>query len=493
MNTGDRQYLVKALEYRTPDEISAKFQAMQNLPATPSSVKLVAKKVSGHEIETYDSPKMVRDSKGDLHIVFIERHTVEWPDYLGNKSLWLCTLYYVQEKGGEWLEPIELDSGHISISEVRLLIDGQDTLHLFWQGQNISPKMSEYALLPGDSAIFTSSRTPEGSWSKPEVCNSEFPRDMNGFDVLLDPGGNFHLVWSPWTTRFSHGRIIYRTRTSDGPWSEETMIPTIGTRTMDSPVIRQIHGQLTVFATGQTSDYKTTGLFRTSKQRNSWSKPELIKDDTTFDIKTNHPDESPLVWIPVHIEKYKYSVMVMDATGRARSRNFSFPDFDPSLSNRVLFSSFNNDIYGIVAWGDAVVLVRGSKGADWLGEPIARDLPARIDDMRIEGRDVYCLVTSGKWSNEIYLIKTRIPQERWKNPEKLTAQLRGGTGLVPQDIEYFRTTILKEGVTAEKNGNIVDALTKYLYIVRNLETANETQVPPPALLFAVTSLISAAC
>ncbi|HEY8446421.1 MAG TPA: hypothetical protein VIL01_04870 [Thermomicrobiales bacterium] len=182
-------------------------------------VRVAPHDMAGHQL----SPELVLDSKGGLHVMWLDQRNIEEPDRANpvNADLFVSDLL----PGGTWSEPVQVNQRpdtQTNPSRPQLVADG-DRLVSVWSvyvgtdRENLtSAQWIEWSERPLDD--------PEG-WSEPEVLFEREDSQIGGrlLDLAADPTGGVVLVYGRRTTEDDsviNTLYLQRLPEDDDEWSE---------------------------------------------------------------------------------------------------------------------------------------------------------------------------------------------------------------------------------------------------------------------------------
>ncbi|MCX5786276.1 MAG: DUF2341 domain-containing protein [Elusimicrobia bacterium] len=159
---------------------------------------------------------MVRDSKGDLYLVYVKV-------YNGKQRIFLARS---TDDGASWADttaaPIETagdvpSANSYDQSDPALAIDSNDVLHLVWGGKNSSLDTSGGV---ESKCVYSSAAVPGTSWSPyVKIPAHSYQGVEGGFSIGVDSKNGLHIVWTGQDCGNVCSSIRYSSRTATGSWT----------------------------------------------------------------------------------------------------------------------------------------------------------------------------------------------------------------------------------------------------------------------------------
>lgn len=179
------------------DEYSRNYQVLFS-SKSPGADWTKAVNVSAMEQDCF-SPSMVRDSDGNLHVVWSSITTGNWEIFYS----------FTVDGGVNWSVPINVSNNEGASMNPTLTIDSEGTLQLAWEDDT-----------SGDYDIRYSSKTKEGSWTESENVSLDPGKDANA-RLVVDSQGNLYMAWNN-ETPVGSGKweIYFATRPKGGSWTK---------------------------------------------------------------------------------------------------------------------------------------------------------------------------------------------------------------------------------------------------------------------------------
>ena len=152
----------------------------------------------------------VMDSRGTLHLVFFS--DFEEP---GNREI-----YYMNNEGGTWSEPLRLSWGEGMSHVPSMAIDGKGNITVVWYDYRLNYPYGDVFWCRYDASA--------GTWSNDEPLVVKPRWHSLAPLVVAEPGGKVHLVWCDGPgesrTRFE----LHYCYWENGQWSDEVPLTDIG-------------------------------------------------------------------------------------------------------------------------------------------------------------------------------------------------------------------------------------------------------------------------
>jgi S1-C subfamily serine protease len=209
--------------------------------------------------EDFDPFDLVVDSKGTLHLIWVDRIMVDHPP--GNNRFLEYSVKYAQKtKSGLWSEPVVIPNVHPSFpyweTNRILAVDSEDTLLLAWLSVD----------------VYLSKKPLGEPWSLPEKVSS-ISRPGRSANIAIDYRGKIHIAWAEGSSR-----IVYSSRASDGTWSSSTYVSTTDKPVDNVLIATSNDGEVYVAWTQDTDDKKGASSLMLAKrfQDGSWSTPIVV-------------------------------------------------------------------------------------------------------------------------------------------------------------------------------------------------------------------------
>ncbi len=181
-----------------------------------------------------DLAKIAVDSKGNLHVVWMDRSNGIWKQ--GSNDWEIMYVKYIPYVG--WTNVTVISDGYEGFYwnddqswEPDIAIDNQDTIHVVWRDDTAGPWKAN----ADDSEIMYVNYTTVSSWSNTTVISDGF----EGFywnsntsrtpRIFTDINNNIHVVWEDrtngiWKQSWDDSEIMYNQYNPENGWSNATVI-----------------------------------------------------------------------------------------------------------------------------------------------------------------------------------------------------------------------------------------------------------------------------
>ena len=268
--------------------------------------------------------------------------------------------------------------------------------------------------------------------------------------------------------------------TADG-WQPERVLPG-NDRNLGKPRLFFADGVGTLLATGQTPDYKSTGIFWFDLRGSGWAGPWFVAEGKRG------------FWWPSKHSTTLPSFGTLESAGRGMatvfkrapgaieeiSSSFGLPDIDGSYEFVSIGMDSDGRPYGLANWRGVMILFRltdsGETEAVLVSDSHAEESGHRSRRAKVMGHPEL-VIQRGEWhalwavgemdASHLHYRRGLIPKSGWMNPRRLTFLLRPSTGLAVSDLDFIEEGVLAEARDAEGQGRMDHALERYAYLVLN--------------------------
>ncbi len=478
---GDRDALVSLTHIMPVAEISRRLLAAESsAQRTPTEEDSVLTEDRSQKQGRYNDLQLVFDGAGRPHAVFTKQHLVPVKKYDRSTgrmttSEWRYSTQHVTGDVGKWSDPFELSGPDLAFSMPRLMLDKQGAAMVLGLVSRPSPVRGADGLETRRSDVVLRRLTTESGWGAVEQCFTIESRMMHGLDAAVDADGAIHVVWAPWFDNEYRQQLHHRQLTTDD-WSAERLLPGLN-RNLQKPRLLFADGLGTVLATGQTPDYRSTGIYWYELQGKDWAGPRQVSDGIrTVWWPSRQSTIVPALGSVPATSKEGVTVFRRSVSGiEELSSLFSLPDMDGWYELVSVTVDSNGRPYGLANWHGVIILFRQANTGET--EALLVSDPGTWEEGARALGDPELAVGQGRWhalwgegaenAGRVRYSRGLIPESGWMDPRRLGFLLRPHTGFTASDLRHIQAGVLNEARDAEAAGRLDLALERYAYLVLN--------------------------
>ncbi|TNE84664.1 MAG: hypothetical protein EP330_28760 [Deltaproteobacteria bacterium] len=258
---GDVDAILARVRAQGFDAVDAELRALPSPRHTlPGTYTVLAPPRADGGVETRDVHVVILPSGREI-AVWTHGWLEDTGDYLGNRKRWVYAVSWSEHTQTGWTAPQAIGRSHM---DLEVFVDRAGRLHLFANGYNLEPETSADGVESGHYQVFHARLDGDGftPW------RGVLPRQtdlLHGWDVADGPDGDLLLAWAPWfydPHYASDGQTLFVRALTDDALGEPRALAALPGRNVSSPQFVPEDGELALYASWQTTDYKTLGVAR---------------------------------------------------------------------------------------------------------------------------------------------------------------------------------------------------------------------------------------